>query len=73
MNSCLNFLLNRNEESKEKVMVNKQCCICDFNILVMRSNGISLKTLALMSIHKNIALKEPKFHKETIEHLLNLN
>ena len=73
MNSCLNFLLNRNEESNEKVVVNKQCCIGDFNILVMRAYGISLKTLTLMSIHKNIVLKELKSHKETIEHLLNLN
>ena len=72
MNSCLDFLFNRNGASKEIVMVNKQCCICDFNILVMRSYGISLKTLALMSIHKNIALKGPKSHKVVIDHLLDL-
>ena len=73
MNSCLSFLLNRNGEIKENFMVNKQCCICDFNILVMRSYGISLKLLALMSIHENIALDEQKSHKEKVKHLLNLN
>ena len=73
MNSCLSFLLNRNGEIKENFMVNKQCCICDFNILVMRSYGISLKLLALMSIHKNIALNEQISHIEKIKHLLNLN
>jgi len=73
MNSCLSFLLNRNGESKEKFMVNKQCCICDFNILVMRSYGISLKTLTLMSIHENIALNRQISHKEKMKHLLNLN
>ncbi len=64
MNSCLSFLLNRNGGSKEKFMENKQCCICDFNILVMRSYGISLKTLTLMSIHENIALNGQISHKE---------
>ena len=70
MLSCLDYILGRNAAGKDKYFVENQCCICDFNTLVMRTYGLNLKTLTLMSIHENIS-SGLRNHKRIIKSILN--
>lgn len=71
MLSCLDYILGRNAAGKDKYYVRNKCCICDFNTLVMRSYGLKLKTLTLMSIHENISSRL-RNHTKVIKSVLNL-